>query len=301
MGNKPTLIVFISVTTAIILWGFSFIWTNILLLDNIPVFTIVFVRVTLAATILLLVSLILGKLQKIERKDFLWFLLLVLFEPFIYFIGETFGLKEVNSPTLGSIIIATIPIFALMAGMWFYKEKVSALNIFGIVITLPGILLVVLENGWGEGAHFNGILLLFLAVFSATGYSVVVKRLAAKYNSYTIVTVQNIIGAIYFLPLFIIFDYDTFSAEKIFSYDVMLPIFALSALCSSVAFILFVNSIKVLGVAKTNIFTTLIPAVSAYGAYMLGQESMSISKVAGIIIVITGVIIAQREKKTISA
>ncbi|MEA5007025.1 MAG: DMT family transporter [Rikenellaceae bacterium] len=301
MVNKHSLVVFISVTTAIILWGFSFIWTNMLLQIEVPVYTIVFFRIVIASIILTVVSLSIKRLQKIARKDIPWLLLLVLFEPFLYFIGETFGLKAVNSPTLGAIVIATIPIFSLIAGIWIYKEKISMLNIFGIAITLPGILLVMLENGWGNGAHLNGVILLFLAVFSATGYSVVVKRLASRYNSYTIVTYQNIIGLVYFLPLFLSYDFSSFSPEKFFTTEIILPVIALATLCSGLAFILFVNSIKVLGVARTNIFTSLIPAVSAYGAYMLGQESMSISKVAGIIIVISGVIIAQKEKKAISA
>lgn len=301
MGNKHSLVVFISITAAIVLWGFSFIWTNMLLQIDVPVYTIVFFRIVIASIILTVVSLSTKRLQKIARKDIPWLLLLVLFEPFLYFIGETFGLKAVNSPTLGAIVIATIPVFSLIAGIWIYKEKISMLNIFGIAITLPGILLVVLENGWGNGAHINGVILLFLAVFSATGYSVVVKRLAVKYNSYTIVTYQNIVGMVYFLPLFLSYDKSSFSAEQFFTTEIIGPIIALAALCSGLAFILFVNSIKILGVARTNIFTSLIPAVSAYGAYILGQESMSVSKIAGIIIVIAGVIIAQKEKKTISS
>ncbi|MEN6569576.1 MAG: hypothetical protein ABFC18_06165 [Rikenellaceae bacterium] len=63
-------------------------------------------------------------------------------------------------------------------------------------------------------------------------------------------------------------------------------------------FVFFVNSIRVLGVARTNFFSSLIPAVSAAGAYMLGQEGMSYTKAIGIVVVIIGVIIAQRDKKS---
>ena len=188
MKNRESAIKFIPIIIATILWGFSFIWTNQLLQNQIPVFTIIFIRLSLAAIILSTVSIFLKQLQKIERKDILWFLLLVFCEPFMYFIGETFGLKAVNSPTIGAIIVATIPVFSMIAGIYFYKERISKLNILGILMTLPGILLVVLENGWDTKVSLNGILLLFLAVFSATGYSVVVRRLSDKYNSYTIVS-----------------------------------------------------------------------------------------------------------------
>jgi len=295
MINKKILI-YIAICTAVILWGFSFVWTNSLLIKGFPVYSLVFLRMTVAAFVLTVISFAGKKVQKVKKKDFGWFLLLVLLEPFIYFIGETFGLKIINSPTLGSIIISTIPIFASVAGLLIYKEKISAVNIFGISITLPGILLVVFQNGAINVSHYTGILLLFVAVFSAVGYSVVVKKLAETYNSYTIVTYQHILGALYFLPLFLINDYPTFSIDSL-TPDIVKPILYLAILCSALAFILFITSIKKLGIARTNIFTALVPVVSAFGAYMLGHDTLNIRKITGIIIVVAGVIVAQREKK----
>ena len=297
MKNKGTpILVYISIIIAVVFWGFSFIWTNSLLQQGFPPYALVFFRMVFAAIILVTVSAISGKLEKVSRKDWGWFLLLVTMEPFIYFIGETLGLQIVNSPTLGSIIIATIPIFALIPGMIFYKEKITAINVFGVLITLPGILLVVFESGSVKVSHYFGIFLLFVAVFAAVGYSVVVKKLATRYNSYTIVTYQHFLGALYFLPLFLYNDSSSISFSS-FTPDIIKPLLFLAALCSCAAFILFINSIKVLGIARTNIFTSLVPVVSAFGAYVIGQEDLNIRKIAGILIVILGVIIAQREKK----
>lgn len=297
MKNRgEAVIVYGSIISAVIFWGFSFIWTNSLLKQNFPPIALVFFRMLFAAILLFIVSLAARKIERVHKKDFGWFLLLVLLEPFIYFIGETFGLQIVNSPTLGSIIIATIPIFALIPGMLVYKEKITAINVIGVFVTLPGILLVVFDKGAISVDHYWGIFLLFIAVFAAVGYSVVVKRLARTYNSYTIATYQHILGALYFLPLFLIYDYDTFSVSM-FTPQVLQPLLFLAILCSCTAFILFINSIKALGIARANIFTTLVPAISAFGAFMLGQESLNLMKIAGITIVIAGVIVAQREKK----
>lgn len=297
MKNRgEAVIVYGSIISAVIFWGFSFIWTNSLLKQNFPPIALVFFRMLFAAILLFIVSLAARKIERVHKKDFGWFLLLVLLEPFIYFIGETFGLQIVNSPTLGSIIIATIPIFALIPGMLVYKEKITVINVIGVFVTLPGILLVVFDKGAISVDHYWGIFLLFIAVFAAVGYSVVVKRLARTYNSYTIATYQHILGALYFLPLFLIYDYDTFSVSM-FTPQVLQPLLFLAILCSCTAFILFINSIKALGIARANIFTTLVPAISAFGAYMLGQESLNLMKIAGITIVIAGVIVAQREKK----
>lgn len=289
-------VVYISVSIAVFLWGVSFLWSNSILQQGFPVFSLMFFRMTFAAIVLSIVSFSLGKVTRIERKDWGWFLLLVFLEPFLYFIGETIGLKTLNSPTVSSVIISTIPIIALIAGIFVYNEKISSLNAFGIVMTLPGILLMVFDKGDMSIDKGTGILFLFMAVFAAVGYSVVVKKLAHKYNSYTIVTYQHILGAIYFLPFFFFMDLPTFSREML-TPGIIKPLLYLSVLCSSLAFILFINSIKELGVARANIFTAIVPVISAYAAFVMGQDTMSIRKVAGVLIVVTGVIIAQHRKK----
>ena len=53
--------------------------------------------------------------------------------------------------------------------------------------------------------------------------------------------------------------------------------------------------IKNLGMTRTNIFSALIPAVSAVGAAMLGQEEITLMSAIGIAVVTAGVIIAQRQ------
>ncbi|MBQ3176172.1 MAG: hypothetical protein IJB58_09375, partial [Bacteroidales bacterium] len=64
--------------------------------------------------------------------------------------------------------------------------------------------------------------------------------------------------------------------------------------------VFWVHAIGKLGITRTNIFSALIPAVSAIGAFMLGQEELTIIKVAGVAIVIIGVIMAQKESKRLN-
>ncbi len=299
MASNKKSIVYISISIAVIFWGISFLWSTSILQQGFPVFSLTFFRMTFAAIVLSIVSFSLKKVTRIERKDWGWFLLLVFLEPFIYFIGETMGLKTLNSPTISSVIISTIPIVALIAGVFIYKERISRLNTFGILITLPGILLMVFDRD-DLGIDRNiGIFYLMIAVFAAVGYSVVVKKLAEKYNSYTIVTFQHILGSLFFLPLFLIFDFPNFTIDSI-TLDILKPLLYLSVLCSGVAFILFINSIKALGVARANIFTAMVPVVSAIAAFAMGQDTISFRKIIGVIIVVAGVIIAQRKKKILT-
>lgn len=281
-------------TLAIVLWGFSFVWTNDILQRDVAPFTFLFIRLFLAGAILYAGSKFAGKLEKIERKDYIWVILMAFFEPFIYFIGETYGIKATNSAVISAVIIATIPVFTLFAERILYKVPLTAFKIFGTAITIPGIIMVIMKDGEQASAeHLYGILLLFLAVAGSIGYSSVVKKLSGRYNTITITTYQFVVGSMFFFPLFLMYGLDGLNST-FFSKEVIVPLLELTVLCSCLSFACWVAAIKRLGMARTSIFSALIPAVSAVGAAMLGQETVTAMTFAGIGVVIAGVIIAQR-------
>jgi drug/metabolite transporter (DMT)-like permease len=285
---------YILTTISIVLWGLSFVWTNDILSHNVPPFTLLFVRLATAGILLYTYARITGKLQKVTRKDALYMFLMAFFEPFIYFIGETYGMKVTGSAVLAAVIIATIPITCLFAEKILYKVPYTAFKIIGTAITIPGIVMVVMKGGDNASVdHYYGIALLFLAVAGATGYAAVVKKLSGTYNPTTITTYQFLFGALLFFPFFLGFGLDGLNST-FFSAEVLVPLFSLAILCSCVAFLFWVTSIARLGMMKANIFSALIPAVSAIGAAAMGQEEITAITVTGIAVVIAGVIIAQR-------
>ena len=294
-GSK--VLVYIVSTFAIILWGISYLWTNRLISLGISVFYFVFVRILIAGIALFLLNAASGKIARIQRNDLPKFLLLAFCEPFIYFLCESYGVKETGSPTLSALVIATIPIFSIGAGRIFFKEKINAVNIAGIFLSLAGIILVVMSKG-ELGQHFIfGMLLLLIAVISEVGHATLTKSLSGNYSSMIIVMYQFLIGSVYLLPLFLFKGLDDFSCEKHMSPDVWYPIICLGILCSSLAFSLWVSTIKSLGVAKSSIFSALIPVVAAVVAWLLGHETLNLRQFIGIAIATAGVILSQYTKK----
>lgn len=285
--------VFIAIIMAIFFWGFSVIWTNQLLLEDIPVFTLIFFRMAFAALILLLFSTLTKQLQRIKKGDWKFFFLMAFFEPFIYFIGETYGILATNSPTLTALIVALIPMFALIPGVVLYKEKVSWYNIVGVFLTIPGTLLMVFNTSDLTPKYWWGLLILSLAIIGSVGYSTVVKRLSS-YNSVTIATYQFFIGTLLFLPPFLLLN-DGYHIKNIFSMNILQPLIFLSLFCSCISFALYIFSIKEIGMTRACIFTSLIPGVSAVGSYLYGYETFTWPQIVGIVIVILGVISTQKK------
>ena len=291
------LLVYIASSFAILLWGMSYIWTDKLISLGIPVFYFVFVRILLAGLVLFLFNTAYARIKRIQRQDLGKFLLLAFFEPFIYFLCETYGLKETGSPTISAMIIATIPIFSIAAGRIFFKEKITGTNIFGVVLSLVGIVMVAMAHGTLGENFVWGIVLLLIAVIAEVGHASITKSLSGNYSSQIIVMYQFLIGAVYLLPFFIWKGLDGFDAQVYLSADVWYPLICLAVLCSSLAFSLWVSTIKNLGVAKSSIFSALIPVAAALIAWALGHEVMNTRQWIGIAISTIGVILSQYSSK----
>lgn len=253
--------------------------------------TIIFLRLLISGSLLLLFLLITGKFEHIRREDYKWFLALALTQPFCYFLGESFGLRLV-SPTIASVIISTIPVFSPLVAYYTIKEKFSAFSLAGILISFAGILLMVVKRDFSLNAAPAGILLLFFAVLSALFYGVIIRKFTQNYSPYTIITTQNIIGMFYFLPLFLVIDFPHFITVKP-TRELLAALIQLAVFASTFAYLLYIIALRNFGLTRANIFTNLIPIFTAVASWMILGEMLTLAKIIGIIVVICGVVVSQ--------
>jgi len=282
-----------------ILWGGSFVLTKHLLTDFNPI-TIIFVRCMIASLFFAAFCILVYKKKFIiAKKDLKYFIGMAFFEPFIYFLFETYSLKYCDASVV-SVIIATIPLFVALMAVFIFKEKLSKLNFFGVILSISGIIVMLWHSFWNSNFSYFGIILAFGAVFSTIGYNYFLKKIPTSYNPMVVITWQNIIGLIAFFPLVIlvnntesvIFQYNALSDIQNLSFILILAVF-----CSSIAFILYISAMRNLGLARTNIFVNLIPVMTAIIAYFVLKEEITILKILGIIIVIAGLFLVQQKHK----
>lgn len=284
------LLVYIMALSAMVFWGVSYVWTKIVFDFYQPV-TIMLIRLTLATILMYLAVGIRGRLQKIKIHDYKAFLVLSFFSPFCYFLGENYGLLHV-SPTIASVVIATIPLFAPIMGFVMFAEKLSPVNIAGFLISFCGICVMILDQNFAFTASPLGLLLLLLAVASALINMVYLKRLTSKYSPLTIIFYQNMLGAFMFLPLFLIFELNSFILIRP-STPAIASLLALAIFGSTLAFLFYTAAVKSIGIARTSIFGNLIPIVTAVSSLILLKETIDAGKLSGMAIVITGLLMTQ--------
>ena len=288
---------YFAICAAMILFGMSFVWSEGLLTDQkFPPQSLIFLRLIIAGILLVAFLFATKRFQPLQKKDLKWFLLLALFEPFIYFLGETNGLRITESPSLGAVIVCTVPLFGMLACFLFYKERPTITNILGVLVTLPGVVLVMFNSDFKLSAPLTGILLLFTAAISTAGYAVIIRKLS-RYSALSIVAFQNFIGAAYFLPLVLAYEQKPLAAV-VWNFDLIYPFLMLSVFCSAIGFVLFVVSVKKIGVNQSNMFTALIPIVATVAAFLLGREGITLQQIIGVAVVISGLILSQYRRKT---
>lgn len=271
-------------------WGMSYVWSKIVFEVYSPLTTIYF-RLLISFVVLFLFGYATGQLKAIRKEDQWLFVGSAFLNPFLYFVGENYGLSMVSA-SLSSIIVATIPLFAPFAAYYFFRERLKPVNIAGVIISFAGLLVIIINRDFSLNANPWGILLLFLAVFSAVFYVVVLKKLSMKYNPITIITWQNMLGSLYFLPFFLFIDGSSFVNIR----PGILPVASLLMLglfASSVAYVLYTYVVKYLGVIKSSLYTNLIPVFTVIFSFYLLGEQFSTKKIVGMFVVIVGVVLSQ--------
>jgi len=293
MKNSTT-IVHLAGILAMIFWGMSFVWST-QAYENLNPTTTIFLRLVVA-TIFFTAILFLFRLnEKINRKDLKLFALAAMFEPFLYFIFEGYGLKN-TSPIIGSAIIALIPLVTPIAARIFLKERLTAMNIVGFIISFVGVIVLLLNKDLEFTASPKGILFLCGAVLVAVGYSIALIRLTKLYKPLTITWMQNIIGMIYFIPLALVMEhFQPSNFANVGGYIV--PVVCLGVFCSAIAYALWAFAFSKLGASRANVYSNLIPVFTAIFSYLLAIEGLTTNKIIGIVVVVAGLILSQMKAK----
>lgn len=289
---KTKLLTYILITLSVIFWGVSFIMTKELFLteEHMTVTVLITVRLAIASLVMLPALALTRRLQRIRREDIKWFLLLAFCEPFIYHLCETSGVQLVSG-SLASVVIATIPLFVPF-GMWItYRQRIRLPLIVGVVLSLTGVF-IMLMGGEGLTGNFKGLLFLSGAVAIAVVYTILLVKVVDKYHPLVVTTWQNVIGLAYFLPLMLAFDSASLPLLS-WSPKMLLLLLVLGLLCSTLAYAGYNYGVRNLGASEACIFNNAIPIFSLIAAILIGQESFSWGKLAGMCIVIAGVVISQ--------
>lgn len=228
-------------------------------------------------------------------------LVIALFCPLIYFLGETFGISNTTASESG-VFLACIPVISLAASTIILKKKPSGLQIIGILITLAGVLVTVLAAGVSSSFSVTGYLCLLIAVLSYALYSVYVDK-AENYTGIEITYIMITTGAVAFTILAFteaILKGNTGQLVTLPFKDIgfLITMIYQGLGCSILAFFLSNVAIAKIGVNRTSSFIGISTVVSIMAGNVFLHENLSSLQIIGALIIIVGVYTANAKRSS---
>lgn len=211
-----------------------------------------------------------------------------LFNTFIYVAGS-------YSSAINLAIIGTTaaPILVLIFAAIFLKEKVTLLQVAGMVICVFGILLLVtkghLEN-LGSFRASKGDLWILAAALSFALYTLLVRRKPKTLSSLTYLFALFLLGTIFLLPAYAV-DVARGHSFRV-TPDLLAVFLYLGAGASVGAFLSWNVAIQKMGAARTALFATGIPIFSSIEAVVILGEEASWVLVLSLLLIVCGLVVA---------
>ena len=265
-----------------IVWGGSFFFAAVAL-EALPPFTIVFVRVAIAAIALNILVRALGLRLPLTRADALRFLAMGALNNAIPFSLTVWGQTQIASG-LAAILNATTPLFTVLLAHFLTRdEKLTLARGIGVAIGFIGAVVIVGPSalaGLGDGALAQ-MAVLAAAIFYA-GASTYGRRFRTlppvltatgqvTASSLTILPVMLIVDAPWTLPMP---DLETIGA-----------LLGFGLFCTAAAYLMFFRILAAAGAVNLLLVTFLIPVSAlALGIAFLG-EALTLQQALGMALI----------------
>ena len=165
-----------------LIFGLSFLFSRTALTRGVPVATLLGLRFFVAfLAMTLLIAFGVFRVDYRGKRP-VRLLSLVLIQPVLYFLCETFGIQMTSSSEAG-IIIALLPIVSVLLSALFLRERPTGGRVAFVLLSIAGAVLIVVVSGSRPSFNLLGTVLLFGAVLSAAVFNLLSRHLSESFTA----------------------------------------------------------------------------------------------------------------------
>ncbi len=285
-----------SVILSGILWGMITIFIKNFSAQGIDAMQISLIRMAVAAPIFTLFLLITDKSKlKISPKDSILFIGTGIISVVIFNICYFYTMIH-SQASIAVVLLYTSPVFVMILSAIFYREKITKIKLAALLLTVAGCALVAGVFGSGYKLSVSVLLIGLCSGLSYALYTIFGRAALKKYDPMT-VTVWTFIFA---LPASIIVGKPLSTAKAVFSSPKMILLSLGIAVVSTILpYFFYTWGLKRMDNGKASILVAVEPVVGSALGIIVYSEPISVSKAAGILLVLGAVILLnlpQRQK-----
>ncbi|MBI5127039.1 EamA family transporter [Candidatus Roizmanbacteria bacterium] len=262
-------------------------------LENIPPFTLAFIRFFFAG--LIIIPFALRQRQKISLQQYLHIFWIGFFGITINIAFFFLGLQRTESINV-PVIASSGPLFIYLLSLVFLKEKPNLKIALGMLTGLAGVLIIILSPVLIDGkaislGQIEGNLFILLATFGTVFQTVFSKNILKKVNPYTVSLISFFFGSFTFLPL-ALKELNTWGFNQL-NFQGWTGIIFGVFFSSALAYFLYYYGISKLAAQEVGLFTYIDPVVAVLIAAPLLGEIPSLYYAIGSVLVFGGIYLAE--------
>lgn len=196
------------------------------------------------------------------------------------------------------IIYSSSPIFIILIASFFFKEKLTTIQLLGIFICLIGVILIIIKanlNVLISLKFTSGDLWMLGASIGWALYTIYIFHWKSKLPLLQRFTIISMFGAISLMPFFILENNFFFKTNYDLNFFSWVLFAALSP--SIIAFLLFNYVNKKLGASITGSVLYLYTVYGAVYGFLFFNEKLEIYHLIGSIMVFIGIFIVKKNEK----
>ena len=283
------------------IFGLTFMFTKILLVDISPVGIIAY-RFTLAIGTMELLRRF--RLIQVGFKNKPWsaVLLVAIFQPVLYFLFETTGIQFVSSSEAG-MMIALIPIVVAVLSPLFGRERPNLVQVGCIGLSVSGVLFInIMKSNLGEDVSLVGIGLIFMAVISAALFNMFSRQARDSFQPAEITYVMMLTGAVVFNSIYVVqlvLDQNIAGYVTLIQGSTVLPLLYLGIVASVGGFFLVNTSLSKLPAHVSSVYANVATIVAVIAGAVFLSESILWFHWVGAGMIVTGVYGTNRYRRRI--
>jgi len=273
---------------AVTFWGISFIATKIAL-DELAPLSIIFLRLILASILLSILAVYSNKKLDLSWKNHGSIFVLALIAAFHLWIQVT-GMQYTTAANTGWII-GTAPIFMAIVGYIAFKESLSPIRIFGILLAFFGLLLLISKGDFSsiDLLSNKGDFLILASAFTWSIYSAVNKKISLTYSPLLTVLFLFLMMAVIISP----FSISSQSIQSVIALSTKswIAILFLGVFCSGVAYVLWAQALKEMDSVRVGAFLYFEPFVTVFAAWLILSEEITFLMIVSGVVITLGVLL----------
>jgi len=293
-NTRSKLIPILEALFTVIVWGASFIATKVAIRDISPV-TLVWLRFGIGVIVLGIAAAARRQLALPKRSELGYFALLG-------FLGITFhqwlqstGLLTAQASTTAWIIAST-PVFMVLLGWGFLKEKLSRPQMLGITLAAVGVLLVVSKGDISSLAAGKfgtpGDFLILISAPNWAVFSILSRRGLQQYPATRMMLYVMVFGWLFSTVLFL--TGAGIGEIANLSRDGWIAVLFLGVIVSGGAYIAWYDALAVISASQIGVFLYLEPLVAVVVAAIVLGEPLLLASLLGGAIILFGVWLVNR-------